>query len=36
MTDPPDLNVDWPLVKEQMLRFHGYPSTSIGAALVKR
>ncbi len=36
MTDLPDLNVDWPLVKEQMLRFHGYPSTSIGVALVKR
>jgi hypothetical protein len=36
MTDPPDLNVDWPVVKEQMLRFHGYPYTSIGVVLVKR
>jgi SAM-dependent methyltransferase len=36
VTDPPDMNVDWPTVKEQMLRFHGYPYTSIGIALTKR
>jgi SAM-dependent methyltransferase len=36
VADPPDLTVDWPAVKEQMLRFHGYPYTSVGIALVKR
>ncbi|MCL5279813.1 MAG: class I SAM-dependent methyltransferase [Planctomycetes bacterium] len=36
IANPPDLNVDWPTVKEQMLRFHGYPYTSIGLVLVKR
>ena len=30
VTDPPDLNVDWPVMEEQMLRFHGYPYTSVG------
>ena len=33
--DPPDLNVDWPAVRERMLRFHGYPYTSVGIALIK-
>ena len=36
VTDPPDLNVDWPVMEEQMLRFHGYPYTSVGVALIKR
>lgn len=36
VTEPPDLDVDWPVVKEQMLRFHGYPYTSVGLTLVKR
>jgi hypothetical protein len=36
VTDPPDLNVNWPVMKEQMLRFHGYPYTSVGVALIKR
>jgi SAM-dependent methyltransferase len=36
VADPPNWDVDWPAVKEQMLRFHGYPYTSIGVALTKR
>lgn len=36
VTGPPDLEVDWPAVKEQMLRFHGYPYTAVGLALLKR
>jgi SAM-dependent methyltransferase len=31
----PDLDVDWAAVKEQMVRFHGYPYTSVGVALLK-
>lgn len=36
VTEPPELGVDWPVVKEQMLRFHGYPYTSVGVVLIKR
>lgn len=36
VAEPPDLQVDWPVVKEQMLRFHGYPYTSVGIVLIKR
>jgi SAM-dependent methyltransferase len=35
VTDPPDLDVNWPIMEEQMLRFHGYPYTSVGVALIK-
>lgn len=30
-----DLAVDWDLVRPQMQRFHGYPYTAVGVALVK-
>ena len=36
VTHAPDLNVNWPVMKEQMLRFHGYPYTSVGVVLIKR
>lgn len=30
-----DLQVDWPAVKPQMRRFHGYPYTSVGITLIR-
>lgn len=30
-----DLRVDWDAVRPRMRRFHGYPYTSVGVALIR-
>jgi hypothetical protein len=36
MIDASDLNVDWSIVKEQVLRFQDCPCTSAVVVLIKR